>query len=147
MTVTVGEAAAARAPPAVWTTALTAKRPMWLVRQMAVNVPSCLMRAWVVGAQAQPVSCPRRSISTMAPASFAGALPLKRSWLRSTAEARLASEMPLPLVLTITFAGWTVPFIFATGALLALIPAPPVEDDARAGPASRPATTPSTAPR
>jgi hypothetical protein len=96
-----------------------------------------------VGAQVQRVSWPSRSISTVAPRSEAGALPLKRSWLLRNVDAMVVMLMPLPEAVTVTFPGW----VRALGAgweldcgagwlAPALGPTEPPPEEARAGVAS-----------
>jgi hypothetical protein len=78
-----------------------AKRPMWLVCQVAVNEPSPATVVETVLAHAQLVWWPERWISIVLPAAEA-TVPENVRLLRRIADALVRREIPSPLVLTVT---------------------------------------------
>ncbi len=78
---------------------------MWSARQATEKEPSLPTVALAVGAHCQPVSCPERSISTVAPLSERGAEPVNVTWLLRNAEAAVTIVIPLPLALTLPLPG------------------------------------------
>jgi hypothetical protein len=79
---------------------------MWLAGQNAVNDPSEPAVAWVVGAHCHPVCRPRRSTSTIEPASERGIVPENWNPLRSIADSGVEIVIPFPVEDTVTFPGW-----------------------------------------
>src|ERR1022692_3583707 len=82
---------------------------MWFARHAIVKAPLLPTAARAVEAHAHLVSRPRRWISIVSPAEDDDTVPLKCSWLRRSADARLASVNPSPAALTVTSPGCTTP--------------------------------------
>src|SRR5450755_108810 len=144
VTVSIGEAEATTDVAGCSINARTENRPMWFACQTAVNDPFAATVACTVGAHDQLVSRPRRSISTVSPASLEGAIPLNRSCLRSIPDARVANVIPSAVAATDTSPGSTVP-LWLAGAVAGVIDAPPEPAQPSAGIASQLPNNTSTA--
>src|SRR6516164_9445572 len=104
--------------------------PALVVRHAAVNVPSDAAWTTAIGTQLAPGVAGSWSISTAAPASPAGTVPVTDTPVRRNAEALEEIVIPSLVALTGTFPAWTLTFGMVLDA--GEVPAPP--DPAQASP-------------
>jgi hypothetical protein len=93
-----------------------------------MNVPSEAACTTATGTQVEPGAAGSWSISTAAPASLAGTVPLTDTPLRTNAETAEEIVIPLLVALTVPAPDWTLGFVLDPGP----VPAPP--DPAQANP-------------
>src|SRR5690348_2550081 len=109
--------------------------PAPLVCQVAVKVPSEAAGTAATGTQVEPGVAGSWSISTEAPASLLGTVPLTDTPLRTNADAAEEIVIPFPVALTVPAPDWTLGFVLDPGP----VPAPPDPAQASPGITSTPA--------